>query len=247
MRESGRLAMMVDSLCIVASYETTQSAISKGKRRVPQIPEEGYDGDQFSCQVCHHQIVGITDRASWKKHVFNDLAPYTCIREGCHTSAQYESTASWIEHDTYQHTEEWKNRSCPFCGPGPLFDRNDKQNYYKHISRHLQDISLAALSPMSHDEDDESEDSETEPVNSTSDAILHGEKSVLAVSVPSVRGIACPFNKFDRKVFQTCRGSQFRSMADIRTHLSRRHSQSKVLSQVQEDPFQDPKRLRSSR
>lgn len=50
----------------VSTFGTTESTMSKGKPRVPPLPEEARGGASFSCPVCHMSISGITSRVEWK-------------------------------------------------------------------------------------------------------------------------------------------------------------------------------------
>ena len=54
------------SYATFASFSTSFSAISEGRRRVPPLPEEAADGRPFTCLACHQTLTGITSRAAWK-------------------------------------------------------------------------------------------------------------------------------------------------------------------------------------
>ncbi|KAK0722700.1 hypothetical protein B0T26DRAFT_229158 [Lasiosphaeria miniovina] len=163
------------SVATFASFSTTASALSKGRPRVPALPEVAHAGGPFSCPACHQELRGITTRAAWKKHIYDDLRPYCCTFETCEAGQDlYSSTGSWAMHELVHHkiaalqgdnetmgpqlephlASKRANRLCPFCGP--VSRQLDQIAYFKHVSKHLQEVALAALPHTSQAEDDSS-------------------------------------------------------------------------------------------
>lgn len=125
-------------------------------QRVPPIPREGRAGEPFRCMVCGDTI-RITKNSSWKRHIFQDLCPWTCLESTCSSnSTTYSKKEDWVEHLAYHHkmAPGWSLIQCNLCkeviGPG-------KSMLLKHLGTHLEEISLAAL-PPGGEADDEEED-----------------------------------------------------------------------------------------
>jgi hypothetical protein len=92
-----------------------------------------------------------------RKHLFNDLRPYTCIHHECTFSAHsFPDRQTWSNHLELDHKlgPEWQNATCPLCleptGIG-------KSAVLIHFARHMEDIALAAL-PRETESEDGSED-----------------------------------------------------------------------------------------
>ncbi|KAH6981282.1 hypothetical protein BKA56DRAFT_56182 [Ilyonectria sp. MPI-CAGE-AT-0026] len=74
------------------------------------------------------------------KHVFDDLSPYVCTIENCDQSSMlFKSSYMWSKHEA---SHQVLSGDCPFC-TARMTERNS--DYYRHVSRHLREISLAAL------------------------------------------------------------------------------------------------------
>ena len=79
-----------------------------------------------------------------RKHIYDDLQPYVCIFDDCNfNNIEFIDRKTWIGHLRTEHrlgTSD-KDYSCPLClelvSPGTMV--------YTHISKHLEEISLAAL------------------------------------------------------------------------------------------------------
>ncbi|KAI3337532.1 hypothetical protein HD806DRAFT_543143 [Xylariaceae sp. AK1471] len=114
-----------------------------GTIRVPPLPNGARGGVPFSCVVCGEKV-RILDRSVWKKHLFQDLGPYTCLEEGC-------------PHLGLEHYQEWESIRCSICNEATGSGRTTLTN---HIACHLEEISLTLL--QTDDEPDGEADNDTE-------------------------------------------------------------------------------------
>ncbi|GAW14127.1 hypothetical protein ANO14919_035210 [Xylariales sp. No.14919] len=74
------------------------------------------------CPCCCQAIPASEVEASqWKKHLANDISPYTCILENCPMSYNFFATHNeWRDHVMNDHPSQWR---CPCCeGDAPVFD-----------------------------------------------------------------------------------------------------------------------------
>jgi hypothetical protein len=100
----------------------------------------------------------------FRKHVFEDLKPYVCTIDGCEEPRTlFNHSLMWAEHETSHLMSN--TAECPFCAAS--FQQR-ALTYFKHVSTHLQEVSLSVL-PHPADEDDgfDSEDSNAEEDNSS--------------------------------------------------------------------------------
>ncbi|KAI0184988.1 hypothetical protein EV127DRAFT_442655 [Xylaria flabelliformis] len=142
-----------------SSYaETIMSYRGKEGRsvRVPPLPPEGKTGHPFSCVACGRSV-RISNNSAWKQHLYADLCPWLCLDPSCSRGDKvYKSKTDWISHLALDHRLEpaWESMECPLClqstGVG-------KTIIAKHLSSHLEEISLGAL-PSGLEFDTESED-----------------------------------------------------------------------------------------
>ncbi|KAG5807197.1 hypothetical protein H9Q74_007891 [Fusarium xylarioides] len=81
--------------------------------KVPPRPPEA-DKGVFECPFCYRMISAST-RGAWKRHVFGDLRPYTCLFSRCvELNTDFDRRHRWQLHVSQYH---WRTWSCPFkCG-----------------------------------------------------------------------------------------------------------------------------------
>ncbi|KAF5578037.1 transcription factor Cys6 [Fusarium pseudocircinatum] len=81
--------------------------------KVPPRPQEA-DKGVFECPFCYRMISAST-RGAWKRHVFGDLRPYTCLFSRCaESNTDFDRRHRWQLHVSQYH---WRTWSCPFkCG-----------------------------------------------------------------------------------------------------------------------------------
>ncbi|RTE73517.1 hypothetical protein BHE90_012056 [Fusarium euwallaceae] len=78
--------------------------------KVPPPPPEAEKG-AFECPFCYRMISASTRRA-WKRHVFGDLRPYTCLFSRCtESNTDFDRRHRWQLHVAQYH---WRTWSCPF-------------------------------------------------------------------------------------------------------------------------------------
>ncbi len=85
-----------------------------------------------------------------RKHLIRDLMPYTCIIPGCDAyrdgiSTHFDGRLQWIDHIRTQHGQSdilLRSLGCPLCRETM---EGQEHGFLTHISRHLEEISLAAL------------------------------------------------------------------------------------------------------
>lgn len=100
----------------------------------------------------------IANRLTIRQHIYLDLQPYMCLDLSCpYSSSTFESRDKWISHLALDHEMEpkWASAECPLCREET---GNGKIAITKHLSKHLEEVSLSAL-PVEVDSDAESENS----------------------------------------------------------------------------------------
>ncbi|KAK2018380.1 hypothetical protein LZ32DRAFT_371014 [Colletotrichum eremochloae] len=126
--------------------------------RIPPLPMEAKKGRPFECLACGRQI-RIMNNSAWKKHLFNDLQPWLCHDVSCRYGADpFTSREDWIQHLTLEHgfTNQSQSVNCPLCLE-PM--GNGKVGITKHLSSHLEEISLSSLPAGVASDGDSDEDS----------------------------------------------------------------------------------------
>ena len=109
----------------------------------------------------------------FRKHLTQDLMPYTCIVPGCAEAdnpdgAPFPNRSAWLEHSVSYHagSDMLQTLCCPLCWK--TMD-GEEQAYLLHISRHLVEIALAALPRGAGSEDSsDASDSDTRSVGAAS-------------------------------------------------------------------------------
>ncbi|KAL8878472.1 MAG: hypothetical protein Q9192_008445, partial [Flavoplaca navasiana] len=141
--------------------------MSGGHITIPAPPRSSLGGAPFECPYCYFIIVASSTR-SWHGHVFQDLQPYICLEQTCSTPQKlYTTRHEWVHHiNTIHRSEDFlvaktdeqeKGWSCILCEE----PQKTRQQYDRHIARHLQELALFVL-PRNDEEsaDDESDDDE---------------------------------------------------------------------------------------
>ncbi|KAK3386495.1 hypothetical protein B0H63DRAFT_411602, partial [Podospora didyma] len=170
------------SIATFESFSTTESAVSQGRRVPPRLPAEAYEDESFQCLACQSTLHGVSTETAWRKHLYNDLRPYCCTVEDCpDPQNEYSSTREWIIHERQHVAFDWllQERTCPFCVP--LSRRFTGEVYFKHVSKHLREVSLAALPQTFNGEDDSSIDSKDDSMQSS-----HLEVGGQAANTPDI-------------------------------------------------------------
>lgn len=92
----------------------------------------------------------------YRRHLYSDLQPYTCIFEKCAFSrTSFNTRKLWNAHLELDHNfgPAWESVKCPFCLEST---ESGKREILSHLARHLEDIAAAAI-PQDVESDTESE------------------------------------------------------------------------------------------
>ncbi|KAF5602454.1 hypothetical protein FPCIR_1794 [Fusarium pseudocircinatum] len=96
------------------------------------------------CPYCFHvlPICEVIDELKWKYHVKNDLEPYVCLFETCHSSGHlYVHSNTWIKHMT-EHALRWRCASRQH----DEFVTDSREHYLDHMKNsHLGIFTDAQL------------------------------------------------------------------------------------------------------
>ncbi|KAH7116726.1 hypothetical protein B0J11DRAFT_494113, partial [Dendryphion nanum] len=121
------------------------TSLSGGKHlQIPPIPLEGKNGQPFECLACGRDVLVQTNR-EWRKHLFNDLQPYSCFYPSCtFSSIPFLNRQTWSAHLELEHEfgPDWMSKTCPLCQSAT---GSGKSTILVHFSRHMEDCSLSAL------------------------------------------------------------------------------------------------------
>ncbi|RTE81251.1 hypothetical protein BHE90_004236 [Fusarium euwallaceae] len=142
--------------------------------RVPPLPEGAKSGVPFECLACGRSV-SIKNNSAWKKHLWRDLRPWICHDSACDFGNEpFASREDWIQHLEFDHDFQpaWSSFECPLCheetGKG-------KTAIVHHLTRHMEEISLAAL-PSGYDSDNDIEESEDEAEDEEEDEDEDGDE-----------------------------------------------------------------------
>ncbi|KAL8997036.1 MAG: hypothetical protein Q9169_003577 [Polycauliona sp. 2 TL-2023] len=158
------------------SYAPT--LMSGGDITIPAPPRSSHRGTPFECPYCYF-IITAPDTRSWNRHVFEDLQPYMCLDETCSTPQKFYATRrEWVHHVNAVHrayaspTTGCKNQTevldCMLCGES----QKSRQNYDRHVARHLQEIALFVLPRNDEDLDIDEPDENSDKSGSSASASL---------------------------------------------------------------------------
>lgn len=128
--------------------------------------------------ICSEHII---QSNRFRKHLYLDLQPYTCLFAGCAFSAQpFADRQLWSNHLELDHRlgPDWGSVACPLCLE---WTESGKSKMLIHFARHMEDIALAALPREVDDEsgtgtDDSSQNSSKSLQLSTEDRNIQEER-----------------------------------------------------------------------
>ena len=173
-QDSGYGSAVRQSLIAPSIASSIFSGASRSERsKYPQLPESAKTGNPFNCAACgksivalrsgDYRLVQISGSSSGlilitnRRHLIQDLCPYTCIVETCKfSSTPFQSRKVWVEHINLEHPDcdLLVASVCPLCSKS-LPD--EKNGLFADLAKHLEEISLSALP-----QDVESEASDSE-------------------------------------------------------------------------------------
>jgi hypothetical protein len=109
----------------------------------PQYPKakvSNADQPSFKCPCCCQAIPAReAEDIQFRKHLANDLSPYTCIFDNCPTPYKlFVTKKGWNEHFMNAHPPRWQ---CPYChGDPPIFTSLAGITTHLH-THHWDDVS----------------------------------------------------------------------------------------------------------
>ncbi|KAL2869650.1 chromatin remodelling complex Rsc7/Swp82 subunit-domain-containing protein [Aspergillus lucknowensis] len=109
-----------------SSYITVAAEEDEGRPRVPSLPPEGLNRQNFQCPFCSSYIK-CRDRIEWKMHVFADLQAYVCTHDTCKDALRtFKTRKEWADHEFKNHLSD-KQWTCSSCSmrqdsPGALLN-----------------------------------------------------------------------------------------------------------------------------
>ncbi|RGP64697.1 transcription factor [Fusarium sporotrichioides] len=97
--------------------------------RVPPRPSAAEDGI-FECPFCY-RIISAKTRTAWKRHVFGDLRPYTCVLSHCtESNTDFDRRHNWQLHVSKYH---WRSWACPFKCHQPFTSATEFSIHIKNL------------------------------------------------------------------------------------------------------------------
>lgn len=95
------------------------------------LPPVSLFPSKFECPICF-QVKNFQKQNSWMRHVFDDLAPYTCTFPDCSQQKLFKRKADWVRHETERHRRlEWWACSFPDCN----HECYRKDSFVQHLVR----------------------------------------------------------------------------------------------------------------
>ncbi|KAK8032001.1 hypothetical protein PG990_001735 [Apiospora arundinis] len=133
--------------------ETVMSYHGGGSQsaRVPPLSQDAKAGMPFKCAACGKLVI-FKSNSKWKRHLYLDLRPWICLDPTCQSGDQvFESKADWVSHLALEHSLSpgWAAFECPLCKEDTGTGRTV---ITRHLSSHLEELSLGAL-PSAHEVD----------------------------------------------------------------------------------------------
>ncbi|KLO83340.1 Uncharacterized protein LW93_15010 [Fusarium fujikuroi] len=138
------MAMSETSYATSAGYLTMENGEMKPAPplKVPPRPPEA-DRGVFECPFCYRMISAST-RGAWKRHVFGDLRPYTCLFSRCaESNTDFDRRHRWQLHVSQYH---WRTWSCPFNCGSTFQSGVELRDHIRH--KHLPNASDEHLSTV---------------------------------------------------------------------------------------------------
>ncbi|KAL6399891.1 uncharacterized protein AUP68_17300 [Ilyonectria robusta] len=103
--------------------------------KVPPLPAAAERGS-FECPFCY-RMVSASSSAAWKRHVFGDLRPYTCLFSGCmESNMDFDRRHRWQLHVSQYH---WRSWFCPFKCEGTFPSKIELAGHIGH--QHMPNAS----------------------------------------------------------------------------------------------------------
>ena len=96
---------------------------------------------EFECQLCF-RVKKIQRISDWKKHVFEDVEPFTCTHSDCPEPKLFKRKLDWVRHENEHHRPTRpQDEPCKFCG-----ETYDFWGMLRlHLEKHMENIVLPIL------------------------------------------------------------------------------------------------------
>ncbi|KAF2670811.1 hypothetical protein BT63DRAFT_201986 [Microthyrium microscopicum] len=118
----------------IKSPQTRITAIT-GSAQYPNPKTAKADQKMFKCPCCCQAIPfeEANNSTQWRRHIANDLCPYTCILDDCPTPFKlFVTQKEWNEHFMNDHPPRWQ---CLYCHDDPPIFQEPSA-----LMNHLQEI-----------------------------------------------------------------------------------------------------------
>ncbi|KAK0742061.1 hypothetical protein B0T21DRAFT_306459 [Apiosordaria backusii] len=89
---------------------SSRATRSEQKLLVPEPPHDLVLGQPYFCRYCCN-IIEISGKNAWQRHVYSDLSAYTCLSDTCE-ELFFESRGKWWAHEMTAHRKKWL---CGLC------------------------------------------------------------------------------------------------------------------------------------
>ncbi|EAQ90245.1 hypothetical protein CHGG_02180 [Chaetomium globosum CBS 148.51] len=109
------------------------------KATYPKPPKVGEDAMFFRCPCCFQTLpITFAKRSRWRKHLAEDIHPYTCILDDCPKPLQlYLSRKEWTQHMREEH-EVSKYWLCSACLEPVRFEL--ESHFYTHLQTQHREV-----------------------------------------------------------------------------------------------------------
>ncbi|CZR61670.1 uncharacterized protein PAC_11567 [Phialocephala subalpina] len=126
-RRAGSTVTRITAITAAARYPRVHTSSNKDQKLV-------------KCPCCCQAIpTSELEDSQWRKHVANDLCPYTCVLEDCPTPYNlFVTQKEWNDHVMNDHPPQWQ---CPCCGGDPPVFKSLSRITTHMMSKHPDAIS----------------------------------------------------------------------------------------------------------
>ncbi|KAF2181759.1 hypothetical protein K469DRAFT_691838 [Zopfia rhizophila CBS 207.26] len=127
----------------VTSYTTTTRDLTGRGIELPSPPKAADGEKDFECPFCFTICPSRYGKMRpWRTHLLQDLQPYVCTYEGCHSEQLFRSRREWSEHEA-GHRQVWR------CPEHPNAVYRSKSGLEEHLrgehSDNFPDHQLASI------------------------------------------------------------------------------------------------------
>ncbi|KAI3325793.1 hypothetical protein HD806DRAFT_491241 [Xylariaceae sp. AK1471] len=121
---------ILQMISLTSQDTASRVSVSVARLHYPSPPPKIKERKWFKCPCCSQTLPEMfRDKSRWRKHVSEDLCPYTCPFEDCSSpEVLYISRATWREHVLAAHgaSEYWECLACAGMGTPNKFSTADE-------------------------------------------------------------------------------------------------------------------------